>query len=534
MALEQYRAKRNFSATPEPNPRVPRRQAERTIESGGAFVVQKHDARRLHYDFRLELDGVLKSWAVTRGPSLVAGDKRLAVAVEDHPLEYGSFEGAIPKGEYGGGAVLIWDRGSWAPIGDPRSGLTKGRLEFELRGQKLKGRWRLVRMRAKPRDKHENWLLIKSSDEYARAKDGPDILEDRPESAATGRPIEDVALEEPGWSKDGPIRNRAAAHPPRVGVSRVAPQFEGDDEGRPDDRVSDQPEQRAVDLTHPDRLYWPDEGVTKQGLADYYAQVWSRMAPFVVERPLALLRSPDGISGQKFFQKHPWKGMNERITVARDPKDPGEPLIAIRDFGGLIGLIQSGALEVHPWGSTLADWERPDMIVMDLDPGEDVAWEVVIEAAREVRTRLNDLGLAAFIKTSGGKGLHIVSPVKPKASWPAAKTFTKSIADAMTADQPDRYVSTIAKAKRTGKILVDYLRNQRGATAIAPYSTRARPGAAVSMPIEWEELEPGLGPAAFTVMNAPARLRSLSRDPWAGFGEAAAPIEARKGRRRAA
>jgi bifunctional non-homologous end joining protein LigD len=288
-----------------------------------------------------------------------------------------------------------------------------------------------------------------------------------------------------------------------------------------------------VSLTHPDRLYWPDQGVTKEGLADYYAEVWSRMAPFVVDRPLALLRCPDGINGQKFFQKHPWKGLNEKIAVARDPKDPGEPLIAIHDSDGLIGLVQSAALEIHPWGSTLADWERPDMIVMDLDPGDNVAWDAVIEAAEEVRARLRDLGLAAFVKTSGGKGLHIVSPIKPKAPWPAAKAFTKAIADAMTADQPGRYVSTIAKAKRTGKILVDYLRNQRGATAIAPYSTRARPGATVSMPVEWEELESGLGPAAFTIMNSPARLASL-RDPWARFREAAAPIEVRKGRRRAA
>ena len=281
----------------------------------------------------------------------------------------------------------------------------------------------------------------------------------------------------------------------------------------------------AIELTHPDRLYWPDDGVTKQGLADYYTEVWPRMAPFVVGRALALVRCPDGVAGQKFFQKHAWKGVSSAIVLVEDPNEKGEPLISIRDLDGLIALVQMAALEIHPWGSTVADWERPDTIVMDLDPGENVAWEAVIEAAREVRQRLEAAGLAAFVKTSGGKGLHVVAPVKPKADWPAVKAFTKGIADAMTADSPERYVATIAKAKRTGKILIDYLRNQRGATAIAAYSTRARPGAAVSMPLDWDELGPGIGPAHFTVANAPARLAALASDPWEGFRAAEAPIE---------
>ncbi len=210
MALEQYRAKRNFSSTPEPKPKVAPK-----AERGMSFVVQKHDARRLHYDFRLEMDGVLKSWAVTRGPSLIAGEKRLAVAVEDHPLDYGTFEGTIPKGEYGGGAVIVWDRGAWTPIGDPHKGLAKGHLEFELHGQKLRGRWHLVRMRRNPSEKHDNWLLIKADDEYARPEGSPDILEEEPQSAATGRAIDEVAKEEPGWSsKTGRIKKSGAAQKP--------------------------------------------------------------------------------------------------------------------------------------------------------------------------------------------------------------------------------------------------------------------------------------------------------------------------------
>ncbi|RWP22930.1 MAG: DNA ligase D [Mesorhizobium sp.] len=848
MALETYRKKRNFSVTPEP-------QGRRAPRTGNSFVIQKHDATRLHYDFRLEMDGVLKSWAVTKGPSLIPGEKRLAVHVEDHPLEYGNFEGTIPKGEYGGGTVLLWDRGTWTPIGDPHRGYAKGHLDFELHGEKLGGRWHLVRMAGKPREKRENWLLIKGDDDAARTERDPDILDERPESVATGRKIDDVAGEEPGWSsKTGRIRRRRggstrpapaeeapatvsvpepskikgakkAALPDFVeptlatlvssapsgerwlheikfdgyrlqarieagrvklltrsgldwtkkfgkavvsaladipvgtalidgelvvetsagasdfsalqadlsegrsdrfhfyvfdllhldgydlrdvalikrkellekiigsnsGIISYSGHFEEDgvlvlrhacrlslegivsklrdapyragrsknwvkskcsarqefvvagfipsttsrkaigslvlgvyDHGklhhvgrvgtgytaavaeslfkklermrvpsspfderlsaeearqvryvRPDlvaevefrawtadgnlrhasfrglredkpakeivretpktSKAAPQPQRRTVKLTHPDRLYWPDEGVTKEGLADYYAEVWRYASPYIVGRALALVRCPNGISGEQFFQKHAWKGLNPNIVLVHDPKDPpDERLISINDLDGLIGLVQSAALEIHPWGSTVSDWERPDTIIMDLDPGEGVSWEAVIEGAVETRDRLKDAGLVPFIKTSGGKGLHVVAPLKPKAEWPEVKAFTKAIADSMAADSPNRYVSTITKSKRRGKILVDYLRNQRGATAVAAYSTRARPGAAVSMPLAWDELGPSIGPAYFTVENTPTRLASLSSDPWQDFHAAAAPIEDRAKRRKKA
>lgn len=835
MVLETYRNKRDFNATPEPKGRKARK-------SGHSFVVQKHDATRLHYDFRLELDGVLLSWAVTKGPSLVPGERRLAVHVEDHPLEYGGFEGTIPKGEYGGGTVLLWDHGTWTPEGDARRGVAKGRLDFELHGQKLKGRWHLVRMAGKPREKRENWLLIKGDDEAARSAADPDILDERPESVATGRDITEIAEETPGWSsktgkinkkrasgrttadksvnnvtpklgtvsgakraslpdfvppslatltasapsgikwlheikfdgyrlqarieagkvrlltrsgldwtqkfgkklvaallslpsttalidgelvvetgngasdfsalqadlstgrterfvfyafdllhldgydlrtaslvsrkglleklvhgktdmvrysshfeengdlvlrhacrlslegvvsklKDAPyrggrtrnwIKSKCSArqefvvagyvpsttsskaigslvlgaytgeklkHVGRVGTgytaamagslfkqlerlripsSPFAQRLSADEARqvryvRPDlvaevefrawtadgilrhasfrglredklatDVVLERPKavsepkppKRTVTLTHPDRIYWPDQGVTKEGLADYYTEIWRHIAPYVVGRPLALLRCPTGITGEKFFQKHAWKGLNPNIVLVQDPKaPPDEKLISIRDLDGLMGLVQSAVLEIHPWGSTVADWERPDMIIMDLDPGEDVPWSKIIAAAEETKARLEEAGLNPFVKTSGGKGLHVVAPLKPKADWPKVKAFTKGIADAMASDSPDHYISTISKAKRKGKILIDYLRNQRGATAVAAYSTRARPGAPVSMPLAWEELGSTIGPAYFTVDNTPTRLASLDVDPWGDFQAAAAPLE---------
>lgn len=847
MALETYRRKRDFKKTAEPE------GAASPETSGNLFVIQKHAARRLHYDFRLEMDGVLKSWAVTRGPSLVPGEKRLAVHVEDHPLEYGGFEGTIPKGEYGGGTVILWDRGTWTPIGDAHRGYDKGHLEFELDGEKLKGRWHLVRMHGRPREKHENWLLIKGEDAEARTPDAPDILVERPASVKTGRDVDDVADEAPGWSSktgridrdergeaiaetadDPPAETAAkgearAAAPPdpakipkakkaampaivepelatlvpkaptgarwlheikfdgyrllariddgkvtlstrggldwtkRFGpavadalrdlpcktalidgeivvengsgasdfsalqaalsegrktgfqfyafdllyldgwdlrdsplaarkdalegllagapeVLRYSAHFESDGDmvlrhacrlslegivskrrdapyrsGRGKDWVkskcahrqefvvagyvpsstsrkaigslvlgyydgdrlihvgrvgtgytaavaedlyrrleairidkspfaerltADEARQvRYVDptlvaeiefrawtadrhlrhaafrglredkpaaevvredgptaeapksgsaaqkLTHPDRLYWPESGVTKAGLADYYSDVWTWIAPFVVGRPLALVRCPGGIAAQCFFQKHAWNGLSKSIRQTPDPKHPEEePLLSIEDFDGLIGLVQAGVLEIHPWGSTLASLEAPDLIIMDLDPGPGVGWDAVIEAAREVRQRLEDAGLAAFVKTSGGKGLHVVAPLTPKADWDTVKGFTRLIAEAMAADSPDHYVATITKSKRQGKILIDYLRNGRGATAVAPYSTRARAGAAVSMPVTWEELGPALGPAFFTVLNAGTRLANLAADPWADFRRAARPL----------
>ena len=228
MALATYRKKRNFETTSEPRGKRPK------AKGGNSYLIQKHAARRLHYDLRLELDGVLKSWAVTRGPSLVAGDKRLAVQVEDHPLEYGGFEGTIPKGEYGGGTVLLWDRGSWNPIGDPHHGLEKGHLEFELHGDKLAGRWHLVRLAGKPREKRLNWLLIKADDEAARPAGGADVLVDQPASVSSGRAIEDIAGEAPGWSsKDGKIEHAPAAASQPAAADINPAKLKGAKEGLP-------------------------------------------------------------------------------------------------------------------------------------------------------------------------------------------------------------------------------------------------------------------------------------------------------------
>jgi bifunctional non-homologous end joining protein LigD len=499
-SLQPYAAKRDFAKTREP-------RGAKAKQRGNAFVVQKHAARRLHYDFRLELDGVLKSWAVTKGPSLVPGEKRLAVEVEDHPIEYQDFEGAIPKGQYGGGTVLVWDRGRWTPQGDPHKGLAKGRLDFELHGDKLRGLWHLVRMRGKPGERRSNWLLIKARDEAARDAGDPDILDEHPESVVSGRGIDEVAADKKGKTWSSNRSDRPAADAPGKRTKRAA--------GRP--ATSATAKRVGVKLTHPDRVYWPDAGVTKQKLAEYYADVWKWMAPHVIARPLALVRCPDGIGAKCFFQKAAWKGIHPSVAVLRNTGVGGEQVLAIRDLDGLTALVQAGVLEIHPWGSTVGDLDRPDRLIFDLDPGPDVGWSDLARAATEVRDRLQAAGLASFLKTTGGKGVHVVAPLEPVAHWDEVKPFTRGIAEAMAADSPDRYVAKMSKQLRAGHIFVDYLRNSRGQTAVAAYSTRARPGAPVSTPLAWDELGSDVRGDHFRVANLPTRRAHLGGDPWSGF-----------------
>jgi bifunctional non-homologous end joining protein LigD len=831
-SLEQYHAKRDFRATTEP-----RGKRGRSKAAGGIYVIQKHDATRLHYDLRLEHGGVLWSWAVTRGPSLDPSEKRLAVHVEDHPVEYASFEGIIPKGEYGAGSVIVWDEGMWVPDGDAAAMMKKGHINFEIRGDKLKGRWHLVRLRPRSGEKRDNWLLIKADDEYADRKS--DILEDAPQSVKSGLTIDEIGREPDArrWHSNRKARSaktgkaktaRAKAHtakagpgeaklppfippclatleksPPssdewlhevkfdgyRIGAylsggdlklytrngldwtkrfgKEIADAFAGLDvksavvdgeivvlgkdgvaafselqlalsEGRSDkmtfyafdllwldgedlrrepliDRkeklrdlleglgeqgplrfsehfsetgkvilehacrmglegvvskradtpyrsgrghdwvkskctlrqefviagyapsdktgrgirslvmgyyrdgqlrpvghvgtgftgrmlsdlksrldplkaksspfsgaaakekgivwvkpelvaeiefrswtrggnirqasfqglredkpateiVMEKPEkaeepgstraparkaagkavETSVKLSHPDKQLWPVEHVTKQDLLDHYALVWPRMEQFVVNRPLALVRAPEGINGQRFFQKHSMPGMSSSVLKSNDPED-NEEFLYIRDFDGLAALVQLGVVEVHVWGCTVDEIDTPDQFVFDLDPDEGLDVEEVRKAALEIHGKLDELELANFVKVSGGKGYHIIVPLKPKADWAAVKGFAHDFAEAMVQAAPDHYTATLSKKARKGRIFIDYLRNNRGATTVAPYSTRAKKGATVSVPVTWEMIVDGLGPADFSIGSDALKKRLRAADPWADF-----------------
>jgi bifunctional non-homologous end joining protein LigD len=505
-ALSEYRKKRDFARTAEPLGRA------RGPAAGFSFVVQKHAARRLHYDFRLELDGVLLSWAVPKGPSLDPRVKRLAVQTEDHPIEYGTFEGAIPKGEYGGGTVQVWDRGQWVPNGDPRRAYARGRLTFELEGTKLHGTWHLVKTagradRSGKRDR--TWILFKGKD--AGARSGAPLDDEDARSVLTGRTIEEIARDpERVWRSSKPASE--ASEP----VKRPGP---GPVKARSRRAATERViEVGRIRLTHPDRVLYGEQGITKGDLALYYARVASWMLPHVAKRPLMLVRCPEGHSKECFHQKHPSKGLSPDIhRIVIPEKKKRDQSLYVEDIEGLMALVQMGVLEIHTWGCRVEHVECPDQLVLDLDPDPELEWSRVVEGAATLRARLRQLGLESFVKTTGGKGLHVVVPVRPRTPWSAAKGFTKALVEEMTRRDPDRYLPTMTKAKRKGKIFLDYLRNGRGATAIAAYSTRARRGAPVSVPIAWEELA-RLRSDSFDVSNVPERLARLARDPWHEFG----------------
>ncbi len=514
--LAKYQSMRDFGVTAEPSGastkpakaakssrvKSPRASASAPARSaaGRAYVIQKHAASRLHYDFRLELEGVLLSWSVPKGPSLKPAERRLAVRTEDHPLGYKSFEGIIPKGQYGGGTVLVWDQGSWDPIDDPTAGLAKGHLQFELHGEKLTGRWHLVKTRGD--GKQETWILFKGKD--ASANEVLDIVATRPESVISGRTVEQVAAAREGA-------------PPAAGAARTQAELAA--------LVAKLP--LGFPVTSLDKQLWA-EGTTKGELLAYFAVVADWMLPHVANRPLTLVRCPEGAAKPCFFQKHLGKGYPppiERLPI-REASGDQEEYMVIRDMPGLVACAQMGSLELHTWGARADKPERPDLMVFDLDPDVGMAWDQIALAAFAMRRKLHDLGLTSFVKTTGGEGLHIVVPVKRTLEWDDFKRFSQRVCEQMETEEPTLYTTTVSKAARKGKIFLDYLRNGRGATFVSPYSPRRRPGAPVAVPITWEELAAGVDPAAFTIASVPPRLAQLAKDPWEGMLEITQSITA--------
>jgi bifunctional non-homologous end joining protein LigD len=820
------------------------------------FVVHKHAARRLHYDLRLEHEGVLESWAVPKGPSLEPGEKRLAVKVEDHPLEYGDFEGVIPAGEYGAGTVMLWDRGRWRVR--KRS---DGHLDFELEGHKLRGAWTLVRTRGRDDGDADNWLLIKRRERRGNPAPEEDALP-HDASVATGRTMEQIAADrsriwtsrgngdgtperpsprtlngatrralpqslrpqlatlttaapdgdewiheikfdgyrilarvrgedgdpeqrrvrlqsrngldwtdrfpeiatllanlpataalldgevialtrggssnfgdlqealsrgrtaglvyqvfdllhldgydltavaqidrkrslaalleaagfvgsarvrytdhilgkgpafhhqacrlglegivskrsgarygegrnthwlkikctrheelvvggytDPGGSRSGfgslllgYYRDGALVYGGRVGsgfserqlralhrrlrdletadcpfarapavrgahwvkpdlVAEVAftewtrdgllrhPTFRGlrDDRDAAEIRLdpppaapepppasTPRPEAKAssarrpssprkvaagedrvagVRLTNPDRVLYPEQGITKLDLAHYYEDIADWILPQLRGRPLSLLRCPQGRSQTCFFQKHPQQAMANHIPRVRIREKSGtRTYLYVDTLADLVALVQAGTLELHVWGSRVTDLERPDILVMDLDPAPGLPWTEVVRTAQTVRTRLEALGLAAFVRTTGGKGLHVVTPLVPALGWDEVKAFAHGLVRSLAQDEPKRFTTNMSKAQRQGRIFLDYLRNGRGATAIASYSTRAREGAPVAVPVRWNELTPSLSGDRYAVGTVRRRLKALRADPWADFEAARRPL----------
>ncbi|MDF8334306.1 DNA ligase D [Novosphingobium cyanobacteriorum] len=825
--LEAYNARRDFARTAEPEGKVAQ-------GSGNRFIVQKHDATRLHWDFRLEVDGVLKSWAVTRGPSPDPDDKRLAVHTEDHPLSYADFEGTIPEGEYGGGTVMLWDRGTWAPVpGKSAKDLAKGHLHFTLEGERMKGEWIILRLKPRPREKRENWLLRKVDDAFA--EEGDKLVERGLTSVLTGRTMAEIAGDKQGAhslkGKKGkafaaemdqaakrnakparkPVRKQANAGLPAFRPPQLATlvdavpagngwmheiKFDGyralvavngadvrvytrngldwtdkfgplvqaiaaldlppalidgeivayDKEGNPDfsslqkvlkrghgaqtDRtpleffafdllevdgedLADRPnierkerleglmagvqpplhvaqhvvgsgeklfqamcaagqegiiakridapyrgargrswvkvkcilrqefviigwkkssakgrpfsslllaqneggrlvykgnvgtgfggglledlakamkplavdeaaaevprehgrgvtwlepklvaeiafaeftaegsvrhasfvglrnDKKAADvvperaepiaevaaveqvkISNRDRVIFPESGETKGDLADWYTQVAPLMLPFAAGRPISLVRCPQGRGKKCFFQKHDSGTFGPSVHHVPIAEKDGnaEEYIFVDDTAGLLSCVQMGTIEFHGWGSMAGDVEAPNRMVFDLDPDEGLGFAEVKKAAHFIHDRLADIGLASFPMLSGGKGVHVVVPLTPGHTWEAHKDFARRFAEALSMAEPDRFVANMSKAKRVGRIFIDYLRNQRGATAVLPYSARARAAAPVAVPITWGELDGFEDAHPFSIRDADQVLRRAKGKGLAGWG----------------
>jgi bifunctional non-homologous end joining protein LigD len=470
MPLDEYRRKRDFDRTGEPaggGAAAPHRRP--------VFVVQEHHASHLHYDFRLEAAGVLKSWSVPKGPSLDPAVKRLAVEVEDHPLAYAGFEGTIPAGQYGGGTVTIWDRGTYEPAGDPPAALAAGRLDFGLHGGKLKGRFALVRM--KPRGKGKpQWLLMKRWDEFAETGTAEPPKPARPE-------------------------------PKPVAVRRSAG-------GR-----------RAVELTHPGRVVFPDAGLTKADVFAYYRSVADRLLPFLRDRPVTLERLPDGLAdgAPHFWQKNTPDSYPDWIPRVELPTERGKPVryALVNDRATLLYFVNQGTVTFHVWASRVADLDRPDFVLFDLDPGP-APFADVMAVARAVRAELAAAGAEAFVKTSGKSGLHVLTPWRAAGGFDAARAWAAELAVRVADGMPDRATTDVRKARRGGRVYVDVLQNARGHHAVPPYVLRAVPAATVSTPLGWREVTARLSPAAFTARTVPARLARQTADPFAGLRRARA------------
>jgi bifunctional non-homologous end joining protein LigD len=276
-------------------------------------------------------------------------------------------------------------------------------------------------------------------------------------------------------------------------------------------------EVEGVRLTSPDKFLYPEQGITKGELADYYQAIAPWMLPHVARRPVTMVRCPVGHEKKCFYQRHAGSGVLPQLKQVTIPGFE-EPYLYLDDVAGLVAMVQMGTLEIHPWGVTLDVLDRPDRVIFDLDPDESLTFADVIAAALEVRQRLTDLGLTSFVKTTGGKGLHVVLPIEPVTPWPEVKAWAKQVSGEMAADAPERYLTKMSKAERAGRIFIDYLRNDPTSTAVAPYSTRSRTGAPVAMPVDWAEVKAGLDPKAFTICTAPERVRTVA-DPWAGIGE---------------
>jgi len=497
--LRSYRAKRDFRQTPEPASSRSRPRTSKRLR----FVVQMHRASHLHFDFRLEAGGTLKSWAVPKGPSTNPADKRLAMQVEDHPLDYAGFEGRIPKGNYGAGEVIVWDTGTYETIDgtDAAKQIAAGSVKFLMHGKKLRGAYALVKIRS--REGQENaWLLIKERDQYAT--DTSTRRDDR--SVVSKRTLDDIA--------DNPRARKWHSNRSASGGAQTKTVKPAHDE--------------PVEIKRPEKVLFPRDGYTKADLAAYYEGVARWMLPHLKDRPLSLERYPDGVAKQSFFEKNVPRGAPSwlrTVSIAGGEKRATVNYIVCDDKRTLAYLANMAAITMHVWTSRVDSLDQPDYVFFDLDPGERCPLAKLARVALALRSLLEEIGLKPLVKTSGGTGLHVLVPLRLEYDYPLVRAFGELVAHRLAEVVGDDVTLERSTAKRPQTaVYFDFVQIGRGKTMVAPYSVRARAGAPISMPIAWTTVQTMSRSRAknaekeflqWTMMTAPAILRRRG-DAWKG------------------
>ena len=547
MGLSSYNKKRNFSKTPEP--------AGKEKASKGAlhFVIQKHDASSLHYDFRLEMKGVLKSWAVPKGPSVNPADKRLAMMVEDHPYDYREFEGIIPEGNYGGGTVMVWDEGTYElyeangmSVKDQEKALLKalhaGNLKIELHGKKIKGMYHLFQI--KKDDEGKTWLLVKDKDKYAAEKN----IVEKNKSVKTGKTLAQIAIEagvelnhpdDPtAGSKKTTTTKKASTKAPELiktpakksasttkikKTSSTKPEKKSPIKGAA--KINSSGIQLSLDdgqdqvvivdghelkLTNLDKLYWKKEKRSKMDSLNYYFKIAPYILPYMLDRPQSLNRHPNGIDAPNFYQKDMKGKLPEWMKTHTDfseSTNKNVDYLVCNNEATLIYMANLGCIEMHPWHSRTKTWQQPDWCLIDLDPDKTNTFEQVIQIAQSVKNVLDAIGAEAYVKTSGSSGIHIYIPLGAKYDYEQSKQLAQLVVTMVHYEYPDITSLERTPAKRKGKIYLDFLQNRETQTAAAPYSLRPKPGAPVSTPLHWDEVKKGLTPTTYNMDNIFDRLK---------------------------
>ncbi len=504
--LKNYRQQRDFSQTPEPKASIAKkRQSKQPV-----FVIQKHAASHMHYDFRIQIGSILKSWAVPKGISSNPSEKHLAIQTEDHPLDYAEFEGVIPEGNYGAGTVMVWDIGTFENIKTKNGKLVsllecfkRGTIEIELEGKKLHGSYALIRTKL---GDGNQWLLLKMKDQYAHHR-----ITNLNKSALTGRTMKQIGAQAPGKKIKETKKSTKPQKQNKITKKKVSTK-----QSKKESETTVKIGSHQVKLTNQDKVLYPKDGITKADLITYYQAVAPYMLPHMKNRAVTMHRFPDGIDSEGFYQKDISDYFPSWIKRVEIPKEGGlNTYVVCNNAETLVYLANQACITPHLWLSHIKKLNYPDRMIFDLDPGSKADFSTVRKAALNIRDILTGIGLKSFVMTTGSRGLHVVVPLNERVDFDTVRAFARQIADYVAEQNPDHFTTEARINKRKGRLFIDFTRNAYAQTSVSPYAVRAQLGAPIATPITWKELEKNrkLHSQSFTIKNIMARLKKQG-DPW--------------------